>query len=152
MPKVLRRTVLASLLAAALAAVSSVALAQTVTLVVQNAWIRKPPPGLESAAVYFTVKNPSQRAVFIVGVSSPAAAQAMIHETSTVDGQSRMRMRERVTVPGGASVAFEPEGLHVMLTGLRKTLEIGDKVPLTLMLEKGGSLEISATVRPLDAK
>jgi copper(I)-binding protein len=151
-PKVLRRTVLASLLAAALAAVSSVALAQTVTLVVQNAWIRKPPPGLESAAVYLTVKNPSQRAVFIVGVSSPAAAQAMIHETSTVDGQSRMRMRERVTVPGGASVAFEPEGLHVMLTGLRKTLEIGDKVPLTLMLEKGGSLEISATVRPLDAK
>jgi copper(I)-binding protein len=144
--------VLASLLTSALAAVSSVALAQTVTLVVQNAWIRKPPPGLDSAAVYFTVKNQSQRAVFIVGVSSPAAAQAMIHETSIVDGQSRMRMRERVTVPGGASVAFEPERLHVMLTGLKKVLQVGDKVPLTLMLEKGGSLEVSATVRPLDAR
>ena len=152
MPNVLRRSVLASLLAAALAASSSLALAQSVTLVVQNPWIRKPPPGLETAAAYFTVKNLSQRAVFIVSVTTPLAAHAMVHETSTVDGQSRMRMRDRVPVPAGASVAFEPEGLHVMLTGLSKTLEVGDKVPLTLVLERGGSVDFVATVRPLDAR
>jgi hypothetical protein len=139
-------------LAAALAALSPLAPAQAVSLVVQNPWIRKPPPGLDTAAAYFTVKNLSKRAVFIVGVSSPLVAHAMIHETSTVDGQSRMRMRDRVTVPGGASVAFQPDGLHVMLTGLNKTLEVGDKVPLRLALEHGGAIDIVATVRPLDAK
>jgi copper(I)-binding protein len=145
--------VLASLIAAALAVAPAwLPAAQTATLVVQNPWIRKPPPGLDTAAVYFTLENLTRRAVFIVGVSSPLAAHAMIHETSTVEGQSRMRMRERVTVPGGSNVAFAPEGLHVMLTGLNKTLEVGDKVPLTLQLEHGGSVDFVATVRPLDAK
>jgi periplasmic copper chaperone A len=150
---VVRRTVLASLLAAALAVVSAGVPAQTTaTLVVQDPWIRKPPPGVDIVAVYFTVKNLSKRAIFIVGVTSPLAANAMIHESSTVEGQSRMRMRDRVTVPGGSNVAFEPEGLHVMLTGVNKTLEVGEKVPLTLQLDQGGSIDLVATVRPLDAK
>jgi copper(I)-binding protein len=98
------------------------------------------------------VKNLTKRAVYIVGVKSPLAANAMIHETSTVEGQSRMRMRERVTVPGGSNVAFEPEGLHVMLTGVTKPLEVGDKVPVTLELDHGGTIDLVALVRPLDAK
>ncbi len=107
--------------------------ADRATLVVQNPWIRKPPPGLDTVAVYFTREEPLRSGtVFIVGMTSPLAANAMIHETSMVEGQSRMRMRDRVTVPGGGNVAFEPEGLHVMLTGLTKPLEVGDKVPLTL--------------------
>jgi copper(I)-binding protein len=150
---VLRRTVLASLLAAALAVVPALTWAETAgPLVVQNPWIRKPPPGLETAAVYFTLKNVSKRAVFVVGITSPLATSAMIHETSLIEGQSRMRMKERVNVPAGGEVAFAPEGLHVMLSGLSKPLEVGDKVPLTLELDHGGSIEFVATVRPLDAK
>lgn len=153
MSNVLRRTVLASLLAAALAVVPAFAPAQTTaTLVVQNPWIRKPPPGLETVAVYFTLKNVSKRAVFIVGVKSPLATSAMIHESSMADGQARMRMRDRVTVPAGNDVAFVPEGLHVMLSGLSKPLNVGDKVPLTLELDPGGSVDFVAIVRPLDAK
>jgi periplasmic copper chaperone A len=145
--------VLASLLAAALAAVPAFTSAETTPpLVVKNPWIRKPPPGLETVAVYFTLKNVWTRTVFIVGVSSPLATGAMIHETSLVEGQSRMRMRDRVPVPAGGEVAFAPEGLHVMLTGLSKPVEVGDKVPLTLELDHGGSVDIVATVRPLDAK
>ena len=153
MSNVVRRTVLASLLTAVLAAVPVLAPAQeTATLVVQNAWIRKPPPGLETAALYFTLKNVSKRAVFVVGVTSPLAANAMIHETSVTGGQSRMRMRDRVTVPGGSNVEFAPEGLHVMLSGLSKPLEVGDKVPVTLELDHGGMIDLVAIVRPLDAK
>src|SRR5689334_18257597 len=123
----MRRTVLASMLAAALAVAPAFAPAQTTaTLVVRNPWIRKPPPGLDTVAVYFTVKNASKRAVFIVGVKSPLGTSAMIHESSTVDGQSRMRMRDRVTVPAGTEMSFAPEGLHVMLSGLSKPLNVGD--------------------------
>jgi len=150
---VLRRTVLASLLAAALAVVPAWAPAQgTALLTVHDAWIRKPPPGLETAAVYFTLENKRSREVFILGVTSPLATSAMIHETSMVEGQSRMRMRDRVTVSARSKVAFAPEGLHVMLSGLSKPLEVGDKVPLTLQLDQGGSVDFVATVRPLGAK
>jgi len=149
--KVLRRTVLAATLAVALAVVSPLFAADTL-LVVENAWIRKPPPGLDSAALYFTVKNPwKSRDLFIVGATSSLAASAMIHESSTVDSQSRMRMKDNVKIPGGKSVAFAPDGLHVMLTGLTKALEVGDKVPVTLELDHGGSVDLVATVRPLDA-
>jgi copper(I)-binding protein len=142
------------MLAAALAAVSPLWAGESEsTLVVTNAWIRKPPPGLDSAALYFTVKNPSKsRDVFIVSATSSLASNAMIHESSTVNGQSRMRMKDNVKVARGQSVAFAPEGLHVMLTGLTKPLEVGDKVPVTLALEHGGSVDLVATVRPLDAK
>src|SRR5512138_100270 len=100
-------------------------------LLVENAWIRKPPPGLEAVALYFTARNPSKdRNVLIIGVRSSLAAHSMIHESSTVDGQSRMRMKQEVSVPGSKSVTFAPGGLHVMLMGLRKPLEVGDEVPV----------------------
>jgi copper(I)-binding protein len=150
----LRRTVLASLVAAALAVVAPLSGAQSEgPLVVESAWIRKPPPGLDSAALYFTVKNSwKDRDVFIVGAASARAANAMIHESSTVDGQSRMRMKDTVKIPAGKSVTFAPEGLHVMLTGLTKPLEVGEPVPVTLELDHGGSVDFMARVRPLDAK
>lgn len=151
MSNVLRRIVLASLLAAALAVAPAWAEEQA-TLVLQNAWIRKPPPGLDSAALYFTVQNKTSLPVTIRAVKSPLAAHAMIHETSIVDGQSRMRMKDTVTVPANGRLVLAPEGLHVMLTGLGKTLEVGDKVPVTLEIGHGGSLDIVALVRPLDAK
>jgi copper(I)-binding protein len=142
------------MVAAALAVVSPLSSAQTATpLVVENAWIRKPPPGLDSAALYFTVKNPAKnRDLAIVGARSALAASAMIHESSTVNGQSRMRMKSTVTIPRGQSVVFGPEGLHVMLTGLTKPLEVGDRVPVTLELDHGGPIDMIAIVRPLDAK
>lgn len=121
-------------------------------LTVENAWIRKPAPGLDTAAVYLTLKNPSQRQMFVVGVTTKVAEHAMIHESSIVEGQSRMRMRENVVVAPGKTVAFAPEGLHIMLTGLKKDLAVGEKVPLTFELDHGGSVDIVATVRPLDAK
>lgn len=150
---VVRRTVLASLLTAAFAAMPALAPAQdTALLIVQNPWIRKPPPGLDSLALYFTVKNPWKRDFFIVGATSSVAANAMIHESSVVGGQSQMRMQANVKIPAGKTVAFAPEGLHVMLTGVTKTLEVGDKVPVTLELDHGGMIDIVAIVRPLDAK
>jgi copper(I)-binding protein len=154
---VLRRIVLASLSAAALAVAPAWAgEASSSGVEFQNLWIRKPPPGVDTAALYFTVQNKTSSPVTLRDVKSPLAAHAMIHETSVVEGQSRMRMQESVTVPAGGRLVFQPEGLHVMLTGLKKTLEVGDKVPLTVEMggtrSTPGSLELIATVRPLDAK
>jgi copper(I)-binding protein len=125
--------------------------AQSSPLTVEGAWVRKP-PGVDTAAVYFVLKNPGAKPITLVGVTSPVADHVMVHETSTVDGQSRMRMRENVIVEPGKSVSFAPEGLHVMLIGFTKDLAVGDTVPLTLQLEDGAQLSVSAVVRPLVAK
>jgi copper(I)-binding protein len=138
-------------LAFAAAFVPALLLAQTASLVAKDAWVRKPPAG-ETAAVYFVLTNNGAQPATVIGVTSPIAESAMIHETSIVDGQSRMRMKDRILVPPGKSVTFGPEGLHVMFVGFRYDVKVGDNVPLTLQLEGGGKLAISAVVRPLDGK
>jgi len=86
------------------------------------------------------------------GVESPVAMHAMLHETTVVDGQSRMRERERLEIPPNGTLTLEPGGLHVMLHGLRRPLVVGERVPLVLLLEDGGRIEITAEVRPLGAR
>lgn len=133
------------------AGLPSLAAAQMTPLVVQNAWMRQVPGG-DTAAVYLVLRNTSVQPVIVIGVRSPAATNVMIHETSTVGSQSRMRMHEKLVIAPGQSVAFEPGGLHVMLSGMKKSLLIGQTVPLIFLLANGGQVTVAAVVRPLDAK
>ena len=67
----------------------------------------------------------------------------------------RMRRIEKIEVPAGETVTLKPGGLHVMLIGLKQTLEPGDAVDLTLVFEdeakKRFSQEITAPVNALGA-
>jgi copper(I)-binding protein len=114
----------------------------------QDAWIRAT-PGVDVAAAYLTLHNAGTQAVVVSGVRSPAAAAAMIHETSLVNGVSTMRPREPLRVAAGETVRFAPGGLHIMLHGLKRPLAVGDEVPVTLLMEGGGSVTALARVRPL---
>lgn len=135
---------------AALTLFASSAVAQAPSLVVQNAWVRVT-PGADMAAAYLTLRNASASAVTVTGVESPIAGHAMIHESSVQGGQSRMRPHEQLVVAPGATVKFEPGGLHVMLHDLKRPLAVGESVPLVLTLAGGGTLQVSAAVRPLSA-
>lgn len=125
--------------------------AQPGTLVVKDAWMRKPPPGVDAAAVYFTLKNTGTKAVTVASITSTMATSVMIHETATVDGMSRMRMKDKIVVAPGQTIAFAPEGLHVMLNGFKHDVAVGETVALSLKLEGGGQVNVPVLVRPLDA-
>jgi copper(I)-binding protein len=127
------------------------ALAQAPALVVQEAWTRQA-PGSDVAAVYLTLRNPTTKPIVIVGVESSVASHAMIHETKTESGQSRMRPHEQLVVPPGETVKLEPGGLHVMLHGLTQPVAVGQSVPLVLLLDGGGKVQVAAVVRPLNAQ
>jgi periplasmic copper chaperone A len=135
----------------AVAVFASTAIAQSQALVAQNAWVRAT-PGLDMAAAYLTLRNVSQQAVTVTAVESPIAGHAMIHETRVQGGQSRMRPHEQLVVGPGATVKLEPGGLHVMLHDLKQPLTVGQHVPLVLSLAGGGTLQVTATVRPLSAE
>jgi periplasmic copper chaperone A len=141
----------AFILTLAAALLPAFATAQMSPLIVQNAWMRKV-PGSDTAAVYLVLQNTSVEPVIVIGVRSPAASHVMIHETSTVGTQSRMRMQEKLVVAPGQTVTFQPGGLHVMLSGFKKTPLIGQTVPLVLLLANGGQVAVAAVVRPLDAQ
>ena len=136
---------------AVLSLLAAVALAQVSPLMAQNAWIRAV-PGADMAAAYLTLRNTSATAVTITGVHSPIAGHAMIHETQVEGGQSKMRPHEQLVLAPGATVKFEPGGLHVMLHDLTQPLAVGQKVPLIITLAGGGTLQVTASVRPLSGE
>jgi periplasmic copper chaperone A len=142
----------AALLAACLALPGHAALSATApALSAADAWVRAI-PGSDVAAAYLTLHNAGTQPVVVVGVRSALAAHAMIHETTEVNGQSSMRPHETLRVAGGATVRLAPGGLHIMLHGLSAPLTPGQTVPLVLLLGGGGTLAVSARVRPLGAE
>lgn len=136
----------------ALFLLGSLALAQN-TLTAQNAWIGLlPTPTL---AAYLTLSNPTDRPIRVLGVSSPIALKAELHETRTVGGTGHgahgetttmVPLRE-VVVPAKGKLEFKPGGKHIMLMGLKRALKVGEKVPLVLKLDGGQSLTVQAVVK-----
>jgi len=122
--------------------------AQPAALSARDAWIRAI-PGSDVAAAYLTVHNGGTQPILIVGVRSPRAHEAMIHETSLVNGESRMRPHEHVALAAGGTLRLAPGGLHIMLHGLTHTPAVGEDLVLVLELAGGSTLTVSARVRPL---
>ena len=120
-------------------------------LTVTDAWVRAIPGGAVAAA-YMHLHNDGGQPVRVIGVRSAVAAHAMIHETRLENGLSTMRAHEPLDVAPGASVELRPGGLHVMLTDLSHTLAVGEQVPLELLLDGGGRIEVRARVRPPGAE
>jgi periplasmic copper chaperone A len=133
------------------ASVAQHASAEQTALVVENAWVRAT-PGADIAAAYLTLRNVSATTVTVTGVESPIAGHAMIHETKVEGGLSKMRPHEQLVIAPGATVKLEPGGLHVMLHDLKQPLTVGQTVPLVILLAGGGSVQVTAAVRPLGAE
>jgi len=114
---------------------------------VEDAWVREAPPTAQVLAAFMKVHNGSDAAVAVVGASSPAFGRIELHRTVMEDGVARMIAEERVEIPAGAEVSFEPGGLHLMLFDPAHALTQGDEVPLTIELEDGAHVETRAPVR-----
>jgi copper(I)-binding protein len=126
----------------------TVAGAATPALLASDAWLRAT-PGTDVAAVYLTLRNSGTEPVTVIGVRSPQAQAAMIHESQLTGTQSAMRPRATLSIAPGETVRFEPGGLHVMLHMLSRPLSAGEELPLVLLLQGGGTLTVTAHVRAL---
>ncbi len=123
------------------------------TVSVSGAWVRGTVTGQTATGVFLELK--ASEAAALLGVTSPAAKQAEVHEMVMEKDVMRMRAVSRLDLPAGKTVELKPGGYHIMLMGLAKPLKKGDIVPLTLKLEgrdkKSMMLEVKAEVRELTA-
>ena len=101
------------------------------------------PPG-PNTAMYFTVTNTGDTADRLLDAEC-TIADCEVHESYMEDGLMQMRHIAGVDVDGGASVAFEPGGLHVMLIGV-EPLELGQEVSVDLIWEESGTMTVTAPV------
>jgi len=92
-------------------------------------------------AGYGVIHNGCSRAVVITGATSSIFGDVSLHETTIVDGVSRMRAIERLPLAAGARAELKPGGLHLMLMQGRGALKEGQAVPLRLQLEGGATAQ-----------
>ena len=89
----------------------------------------------------------------LVGVSSPAAGVAEVHEMAMQGDVMKMRAIESLALPAGQPVQLKPGGHHIMLLDLKAPLAEGATVPLTLLFKdaagKPGKIELQVPVRAL---
>ncbi|WP_428669062.1 copper chaperone PCu(A)C [Reyranella sp.] len=114
---------------------------------IDRLWARATPPTAPAGGGFLTVTNTGTTPDRLVSASSPASSQVQIHEMK-MDGNI-MRMRELdngLEIPPGATVALVPGGFHLMMMGLKSPLKEGTRVPVTLVFEKAGKLDVELAV------
>jgi len=142
---------LAQTLALVLAVGASAALAQAPELTVKDAWARMPLAPQNNSAIYATLENPGATARSVVSVSTADADRAELHETSMEGGMMRMAPAKEMAVPAKGSAELKPGGYHIMLFGVKKAVQAGDQLNVTLKLSDGATVTVAATVRAADA-
>lgn len=135
-----------------LTALLAVALPAAAQVRATGAWARGTVGPQRSTAVYMRLR--SAEAAAVVAVDSPLGV-AELHDMKMDGDVMRMRSLKRLELPAGRTVELNPAGAHVMLTGLKRPLVKGDRVPLRLIVETKGkgrrTVDVSAEVRDFAA-
>jgi copper(I)-binding protein len=141
-------------MAAALSLGMASAFAQSGPVDVSDAWARGTVPGQSATGVFMTLQ--AHQATTLVGVSTPAAANAEVHEMKLEGTLMKMRaLPNGLPLPANQPVQLKPGGYHIMLTDLKAPLRKGDNVALTLRFEtadhKKTEQQVQVPVRDLTA-
>ena len=96
------------------------------------------------SAGYLVLTNNTDEAMRITAVESPQFGRVEIHETTIVEGVSRMRELEELTVPAHGSVALQRGGKHLMLM---QANDLDDSVTLQFFSDYTPLLSVDYTFR-----
>ena len=122
------------------------------SLEITTPWTRATAPTARTGGGFMTITNKGTTADRLVSARSTVSDKVEIHEMQ-MDG-SVMRMRELakgLDIPPGATVMLKPGSYHIMFMELKAPLAKDAKVPVTLVFEKAGSLDVQLDVQAMGA-
>lgn len=104
--------------------------AQAPVVKIDSPWARATVPGQKGTGAFMTLT--AAQGLRLVGVSSPVAGVAEIHEMKMEGDVMRMRAIPDLELPAGKTVALRPGGYHLMLMDLKQPLARDTQIPVTL--------------------
>jgi len=115
---------------------------------VEDPYLRSSLPTSTSAAGFMVLRNETGADDRLIAVRSSLSGQVALHRHSQdADGVMRMEaIKDGVDLADGTSHIFARGGDHLMFTGLTEPLEQGALVPVTLVFEQAGEVEITVPV------
>jgi periplasmic copper chaperone A len=139
-------SVIFSLFLAVLISFNAIAKENIADVAVKDAWVRTSVPGQKASGAFMTLTAKAD--LQLVGVSSPIAGIAEVHEMKMNGDMMQMRAVPSLDLPAGKAVALRPGSFHVMLMDLKAALPKDSTVPLTLLFKdaKGQPSQLQVTV------
>jgi copper(I)-binding protein len=108
----------------------SAAVTSAAGITVSDAWVRPTVVGQKATGAF--MKLTAKESAKLVGVSSPVAGVAEIHEMKMEKDIMKMAAIPSLNLPSGKTVELKPGGFHVMLMDLKSPVANSSKVPLVL--------------------
>lgn len=119
---------------------------------VVDGWLRPPPMPMPMMAGFARIENSCADAVAITAARSDAFGSVELHETTVVDGVSRMREVAELPVAAGGEAVLRPGGLHLMLMQPVSPLAEGEIARVEFSLADGRSIGADFEVRAANAR
>jgi periplasmic copper chaperone A len=115
-------------------------------------WTRATPKGSSVAGAYMNISNKGTVSDRLIGGSTDVAARFEVHRMNMENGVMTMRPVEGgLEIKPGGTVELKPGSFHVMLIGLKKPLEKGQRVKATLEFANAGKVDVDYTVEAIGA-
>ena len=114
---------------------------------ISGGYVRAMLPGQPVGGGYITIHNTGKTADKLTSVTSSDAGKVELHEMK-VDGEI-MKMREikdGIAIPAGATVTLAPNTMHMMFKQVKTPFKKGGTVPVMLMFEKAGMIDLTLPV------
>lgn len=116
-------------------------------LMIDHPWAKPSLKGVSNGAAFLTIKNNGSMDDILVAAKSDVSNVVELHTHIMDDGVMRMRRVEGgIKLPAGKTTKLAPGGYHVMLIGLKKPLNLGDRFPLRLVFQKSGEVQVEVYV------
>jgi len=119
--------------------------------VVQHVWVSESIPGQNSATLGLNITT--VQAAKLVAVSADVADKVEIHNMAQHWGKMSARVVNSLPLPAHHTTAFGKHQLFLILVGLKKELNIGDSVRVSLVIEYANhrrqTVEVEAPVKKM---
>lgn len=117
-------------------------------IMVHDQYARVSSPTAKAGAAFMQISNQTDEADQLIDARSDVAAKVQLHTHKEGENgiMQMLHVEEGFTIPEGGSHMLQRGGDHVMFFGLKRALNHGDVVKLTLVFEKAGEVEIEVPV------
>jgi hypothetical protein len=123
------------------------------SLEISQPWTRATAPTAKTGGGYVTITNKGTTPDRLIAVRSAVSDKAEIHEMKMEGNVMRMReLANGLEIPPGATVQLKPGGYHLMFMELKAPMAKDTKVPVTLVFEKAGSIDVELLVQAMGAQ
>jgi copper(I)-binding protein len=119
-------------------------------ITIEETWGRPSPKVAQAGAFYMTIRNTGAVADKLIAGKSTGCGTVELHESyQMADGMMGMRLVTggSIEVPANGKAELKVGGLHIMCIEKKVDFKSGVKIPLTLVFEKSGEMQVEVEIR-----